>query len=1143
MLSLRSNRAVRMMRALLAVALLAAVTTPAAAFHFPWDQGHDTTRSNDPPKPGPDDRPTCPSCADGALHSPVYAALGHAIWKDTDVVLRGRPYIGVDRAYNSNDPVVGPFGNGWTVDFDVALYPATNSGAQQRIFKDSDGKRYVYARQANGTYVPPAARFDTIAESATTVTMTMPDGRRSVFAPDGRLLQRLDANGNVVAFNYDGALRVNGIADGNGRSLGITYNAASLIASVTDHAGRTWRYGYDASANLTSVTDPAGGVMRYTWQAYRPSGDANTYYQLLSVTDASGVVRVSFTYSGSQVASYTEGANRYTYSRSSSNTALAGTVTRTDSVGVATSFTYGALGLVTQDVDGIGGRTSYAYDANGRRTQTTDALGRVWSSSHDALGRRTGSSNPLGQATAVQYSGSDPRPVRITSPGGRVVTLSYDARGNLLAATDPAGAVTRMAYGARGDVTGITNALGQTTGVVYNAIGLPIRVTDALGRASTMGYDALGRVVSTTNAAGETTAYAYDALDRVTSVTDPLRQVTAFAYDAAGRLTRVTDAKGSITQYAYDSFGRRSAEIAPDGRRTGYAYRTDNLLSTVTWPDGNTIGYQYDNNKRVMRETAGNETITYGYNAVNQLLNASGPGGTVGYTYDGAGRVATETSGGKTNTITRNAEGERIGLAYLGQSQSYARDARGLVTRIAAAAGNFDFGFDALGRRTQLKYPNGSTASYAFDAAGQLASLTHAGVFNAPYAYTFDAAGRITKITGDGPDWNYGYDALGRLTRATQGTATYAYALDQVGNILDGGRVYDINHRLTSDASKNYSYDQRGNLTLESDRGTGARTTYGWNVKNQLLQVQFFTNATATTPTRTLIYTYDPLGRRASKTDNGAIQKFTYDGHDLVGTLDASNSVVVANLFSGAIDEPLASTTGGSTKLLYGNHLGSVVAVADGASLANFYRYGPYGETVAPSSADSASFRYTGREKDTESLYYYRRRHYSVGMQRFISADPIGLGGGTNYYAYAFGNPLSFVDPFGNDVRVENTSQVGGYHQRITVDTPTGPYSVSFGLPSRDAGQQWSASGQPSKGGEGSGIVYEDTDSPTQVAKTLKTTAEEDANIAEYLKSLVNNTGPYNVFFNSCRTFSNNQFDWIMWRQDENYWMRKHTYK
>lgn len=45
-----------------------------------------------------------------------------------------------------------------------------------------------------------------------------------------------------------------------------------------------------------------------------------------------------------------------------------------------------------------------------------------------------------------------------------------------------------------------------------------------------------------------------------------------------------------------------------------------------------------------------------------------------------------------------------------------------------------------------------------------------------------------------------------------------------------------------------------------------------------------------------------------------------------------------------------------------------------------------------------------------------RARYYSTELSRFINADPIGFEGGMNWYAYAGGNPISFIDPSGNVV-------------------------------------------------------------------------------------------------------------------------------
>ena len=59
-------------------------------------------------------------------------------------------------------------------------------------------------------------------------------------------------------------------------------------------------------------------------------------------------------------------------------------------------------------------------------------------------------------------------------------------------------------------------------------------------------------------------------------------------------------------------------------------------------------------------------------------------------------------------------------------------------------------------------------------------------------------------------------------------------------------------------------------------------------------------------------------------------------------------------------------------------------------------------------------FRYTARELDTEtSLYYYRARYYDPDAGHFLSEDPIGFAGSTNFYEYASQSPTNYADPSG----------------------------------------------------------------------------------------------------------------------------------
>jgi RHS repeat-associated protein len=82
-------------------------------------------------------------------------------------------------------------------------------------------------------------------------------------------------------------------------------------------------------------------------------------------------------------------------------------------------------------------------------------------------------------------------------------------------------------------------------------------------------------------------------------------------------------------------------------------------------------------------------------------------------------------------------------------------------------------------------------------------------------------------------------------------------------------------------------------------------------------------------------------------------------------------------------------------------------------------------------------YRYTGREYDTDDLYYYRARYYDPTIGRFITPDPIGfLGGDTNFYRYVGNDPVNFVDYDGFSAVA--TGGAVNHSQQVLSKTATG---------------------------------------------------------------------------------------------------------
>lgn len=356
--------------------------------------------------------------------------------------------------------------------------------------------------------------------------------------------------------------------------------------------------------------------------------------------------------------------------------------------------------------------------------------------------------------------------------------------------------------------------------------------------------------------------------------------------------------------------------------------------------------------------------------------------------------------------------------ANLLQEQRLAYDAIGQLTTLSSAGyATYQLGY-SYDRAGQLQARRPATGSplhdrYGYDAAGQLTQRSISTTIGLllDERYDYDAVGNLVRTVSnrDGTT-DYTYDELGRLIGANGPGLATSYTYDTAGNRTTAGSItysYDVGGRLTSTSDGTaYGYDAAGNLVSRTRAGQTTRLT--WDSQNRLVRITY--------PNETFsAYGYDDGGRRISKRlPDGTVRYYVYSGEMLLQEIDGGGKVVASYTYD-SIDRPISMWRNGKTYFYLLNHLGSVVGLADTSGvLVATYHYDPWGNLLSNTGAVENPLRFTAREYDAESgLYFYRARYYDPQVGRFISRDPIGISGGLNLYAYVGNNPLAWTDPRG----------------------------------------------------------------------------------------------------------------------------------
>jgi RHS repeat-associated protein len=730
--------------------------------------------------------------------------------------------------------------------------------------------------------------FDSLGPwNPTDYTFTNAEGARYTLREGVGVLSVADRYGNVVNYGPGGYQHNANVG------VTLTRDAQGRITRATDPAGRSLNYAYNSNGELASVSDRLGQVtyFQYDTATRAPgsgdSGSVNSAHLLSSITDPRGVVvmRAQFDDFGRLASTADSNSATATQTFDEVNN-LQRTVDRR---GNATTYTFDAAGNVARIVDARGGVTELTYDANGNELTRQDPLGNTVTKTYNGVtGKVLTEVDALGRTTSTAYvaGGRDferQNPASVTDPLGRVTTYGYRSGEATVPGaepstiTQPLGRITTIGQDAKGNVSSLAIG-GIATTYVYDAQGRRTRETDGLGNIVNYTFDANGNELTrstTRTVAGvprvETTTRVYDNQNRVVQETDPTGAVRRTTYNAAGQIGTKTDALGRLSRYEYDGNSRLVRSEFPDG-------------STET------ASYDANGNKISSTDRQGRVTLMV-YDELNRHIETEHPDGSrARMEYDAAGRLTAEVS----------ETGSRRGYSY---------DVAAQLTSTTDTSGRrTEYTYDAAGNRTQTRLPDGRAIGYVYDALNRLTRTDFPD--GSSHAVTYRTDNRKSSETdARGVTTTYDYDAVGRLISAVQSgiSAPTVYAYDETNartqqRDATGREVqwrYDAAGRSTSrvlpdGASETFAYNLEGQLT--------AHTTFGGHIITRSFdsngrEISRTIPATTNTVARTITWTYNSDGQRATQTETGPTSAqgtttYTYDARGRLTQLSGPQGVL-----------------------------------------------------------------------------------------------------------------------------------------------------------------------------------------------------------------------------------------------------------
>jgi RHS repeat-associated protein len=633
--------------------------------------------------------------------------------------------------------------------------------ASHEMTSETDGRGHTTTTEYDGSYrviaqTDPLERkrkweyFETGPGSETTITE--PSGAKTVevFNSEGQLASVTRASGTSIAsttlYEYDGNGDLIAVTDPDKHKTTYGYNEATGDrTSETDPLSHETKWEYNSTHDVTSTTTPRG-------EKTTIKRDSHGNVEAIERPAPLGETEVTkFKYDSKGDLESVEDALKH-----------------------VTSYEYDSHGDRTVGHDPEGDKRTWAYDEDSNVTSSVSPRGHASGAKEESFTtkierdeqeRPKTITDPLGHTSKYVYD-ADGNVESYTDGNSHTTKYEYDADSELIKVTRPNSNTTKTGYSAEGQVTSETDGNEHTTKYERNLLGETTEIIDPLKHTTTKEYDPAGNLKTVTDPLKRTTTYSYDADNHLVEVTysDGKTHAVKYEYDEDGDRTKIEDASGT-TEYEYDQLDRLRKSKDGHGNTVKYTYNLDNAPTELTYPNGETVSRGYDKDGRLesVKDWL-SHTTTFAYDPDSDLTKITYPSGTseedkttlndadqitkiemkkssevqasLTYTLDNDGQVKTITQKGVPGEEKPGATyDENNRLTKLGTTE-YKYDAANNPTKTGSSTNTFNaadelekgtsvtYSYDELDERTKRTPTSGPATTYAYDQAGNLASVT-----------------------------------------------------------------------------------------------------------------------------------------------------------------------------------------------------------------------------------------------------------------------------------------------------------------------------------------------------------------------------------------------------------------------------------